>query len=184
MRTTSESTPTPLHGAAAWHSDRMTTPRRPLSATLEEPELWFEDFEVGQVFELGEIVAEHDEIIEFARRFDPQWYHVDEQAANDSSWGGLIASGWWTGAGMMRVYVDNFLSKTAPDASPGMENVRWHRAVYAGDRLAVRLTVTDKKDSSRGPHLGTLYLHWEALRGDELVMSFSGRGWFYRRPAD
>lgn len=159
----------------------MSTSEHPLTATLDEPSIWFDDIEVGQVFDLGTVVAERDEVIEFAKRYDPQWYHVSEQAAKSSSWGQVIASGWWTGSAMMRLYVDGFLSKIAPDASPGMDNVRWHKAVYLGDELRGRITVANKKDSSRGPHLGTLFLYWEVLRGDEVVMSFSGRGWFHKR---
>ena len=156
----------------------------PLTATLEEPSIWFDDIEIGQVFELGTVVAEPDDVLEFANRFDPQWYHVNEEAARNSSWGQIIASGWWTGSSMMRLYVDGFLSKIAPDASPGMENVRWRKAVYLGDVLQGRITVVDKKDSSRGPHLGTLTLNWEVLRGDEIVMDFVGRGWFHKRDHD
>lgn len=159
------------------------TPEHPKSATLEEPQWWWDDFEVGQVFDLGTVVAEHDEIIEFAQRFDPQWYHLDDDLAAKSSWGGLIASGWWTGSAMMRLYVDGFLSKTAPDASPGVENLRWHKAVYVGDVIRGQITIVEKMDSSRGPHLGSLRIDWGAYRGDELVLSMMGRGWFYKRPS-
>lgn len=155
----------------------------PLTATGEQPTIWFDDLEVGQVFDLGTVVAEHDDVIAFARRFDPQWYHVDEAAAQSSSWGQVIASGWWTTSSVMRLHVDGFLSKIAPDASPGVENVRWRKAVYIGDELGVQVAVTEKKDSSRGPHLGTLTLEWEVRRGDEVVMTMLGRGWFHKRPA-
>ena len=161
----------------------MTENPGPLTATLQQPTIWFDDIEVGQVFDLGTVVAEHDEVIEFAKRYDPQWYHVNEQAAKESGWGSIIASGWWTGSAMMRLYVDGFLSKIAPDASPGLENVRWRKAVYIGDELTARITVVDKKDSSRGDHLGTLTINWEVLRGDDIVMSMVGRGWFHKRPA-
>lgn len=155
----------------------------PLTATQAEPTIWFDDLEVDQTFDLGSVVAEHDDVIEFAKRFDPQWYHVDEAAAQSSHWGQITASGWWTASSMMRLYVDGFLSKIAPDASPGMENVRWHKAVYVGDELRAQMTIVDKKDSSRGPHLGTLTIKWEVLRGDDVVMSMVGRGWFHKRPA-
>lgn len=164
-------------------SEHPPRPTRPLSATGTEPEIWFDDLAVGQVYELGSVVAEHQEVVAFAERYDPQWYHLDTEAAGASTWGGVITSGWWTVSAMMRLYVDAFLSRTAPDASPGVENVRWHRAVLIGDELHARITVVDLKDSSRGPHLGTATLQWECLRGEELVCSMVGRGWFHRRPA-
>ena len=108
-------------GAAesAWKSVGMSAEDPPVTATGAAPSIWFDDLEVGEVFDLGTVVAEREEVIEFARRYDPQWYHVNEAAAKSSSWGQLIASGWWTGSAMMRLYVDGFLSKIAPDASPG-----------------------------------------------------------------
>lgn len=163
-------------------SSDTARPAGPLSATMQPPEIWFEDLQPGQVYELGTVVAQEQEVLAFAERYDPQWYHLDAEAARDSSWGGVIASGWWTVSAMMRLYVDAFLSRAAPDASPGVEDVRWHRAVLVGDELRARITVVDVKDSSRGPHLGTVTLRWECLRGEELVCSMVGRGWFHRRP--
>lgn len=157
---------------------------RPLTATHEEPTIWVDDIQIGDVFDLGTVVADPEEILEFAKRFDPQWYHVDPELAKESSWGGLIASGWWTGSSMMGLYARNFLSKIAPDASPGVESLRWRKAVYPGDVLALHITCTEKKPSSRGPHLATLTFDWELKRGDDVVATMSGRGWFHKRPTD
>ncbi len=152
------------------------------SATGAVPTMWFEDFVPGDVHDLGTVVAEHDEVVDFAKRYDPQWYHLDEEAAKASQWGGLIASGWWTGAAIMRQYVKHILSKAAPDASPGMEGMRWLKAVYVGDTLHVELKVLETLPSSRGDHLGTVRIEWTVTRDDVPVATMIGRGWFHRRP--
>lgn len=152
------------------------------TATGDLPTIWFEDFEVGHVFDLGSVTAETEEIIEFARRYDPQWYHLDEAKAKQSQWGGLIASGMWTVSAAMRLYVDGLLAKAAPDASPGMEETRWLKAVYAGDVLHLTITVLETSPSSRGEGLGTVRLQWVATRDETPVLRMIGRGWFHRRP--
>ncbi len=83
------------------------------------PELTFEDFEPGQVVELGSVSVTEDEIVEFARQYDPQPFHVDPEAAKESVFGGLIASGWHTGAMWMRLYVDSMLGSRRLRARPG-----------------------------------------------------------------
>ena len=144
----------------------------PLTATQAEPTIWFDDLEVDQTFDLGSVVAEHDDVIEFAKRFDPQWYHVDEAAAQSSHWGQITASGWWTASSMMRLYVDGFLSKIAPDASPGMENVRWHKAVYVGDELRAQLV-----EMSGGRRtVPQIFIGGEAIGGYSDMMALHQKG--------
>lgn len=157
-------------------------PPRPLTATREEPTIWADDIRIGDVFDLGSVVAEAGEIVDFAKRYDPQWYHVDPKQAKESFWGDLIASGWWTGSAMMGLYARNFLARIAPDASPGVQDLRWRKAVYPGDELRLEITCVDKNESSRGAHLVTLTFDWECKRGDEVVMTMHGRGWFHKRP--
>ena len=84
---------------------------------------YFEDYVPGAVFEYGEIRVDEAEILDFARRFDPQDMHVDPEAARRGRFGGLIASGWHTGAMMMRLLADNFLPKGASLASPGIDEL-------------------------------------------------------------
>ena len=148
--------------------------------------LYFEDLTPGRTFELGSVGIDEAEMVEFARRFDPQWYHVDRERATASTWGGLIASGWFTASLCMRIYVDEVLSQAAADTSPGLEELRWLAAVRAGDTLRGVLTVVDALDSSRGPDLGTAVLRWEMIRDDpipdQVVLRMQGRGWFHRRP--
>lgn len=144
--------------------------------------LYFEDFEPGMVFDLGERGLSKEEIVAFAREFDPQPFHVDEEAANGSSFGGLIASGWHTAAVFMRLYADSLLSRAASMGSPGVEELRWLRPVRPGDTLRARLTVLDTTPSERNPNRGTVHLYSEVFNDrDETVMTMKARGLFARR---
>ena len=148
------------------------------------PELYFEDFEEGQVFELGERTLTQDEIVAFAREYDPQPFHVDEEAAEKSAFGGLIASGWHTAVVFMRLYVDAVLSRAASMGSPGVEELRWLRPVRPGDALSAALTVLEAVPSSSNPRRGTVYFVSEVRNGrGEKVMTMKARGLFARRSA-
>ena len=150
-------------------------------ASPAEPTIYFEDLVRGRSFDLGTLVIEEGEMVAFAQRFDPQWYHVDRARAEASPWGRLIASGFFTVSALMRMYVDAVLTQAAADTSPGMENLRWFAPVYAGDELRAVLRVTDAQPSTRSAKLGTVFLQWQMHRGSELVLQMSGRGWFLRR---
>lgn len=152
-----------------------------LVTSAGEPTLYFEDLSPGRTFDLGTLVVDEAEMVAFAQRFDPQWYHVDRTRAEASPWGRLIASGFFTVSALMRMYVDNVLAQAAADTSPGMENLRWFAPVYAGDELAAVLTVTDAQPSTRSGKLGTVFLQWQMRREGQLVLQMSGRGWFVRR---
>ena len=152
----------------------------PMTSTAE-PTLYFEDLTPGRAFELGALLIDEAEMVAFAERFDPQWYHVDRARAEASPWGRLIASGFFTVSALMRMYVDAVLTQAAADTSPGMENLRWFAPVYAGDELTAVLTVTDAQPSTRSAELGTVFLQWQMHRGSQLVLQMSGRGWFVRR---
>ncbi len=103
--------------------------------------LYFEDFQPGEVRTYGDRLVTAEEIIEFARQYDPQPFHVDAEAARRSQIGELIASGWHTGVILMRMNCDEFLLRTAGEGSPGCEEVSWVKAVRPGDRLKVRRTI-------------------------------------------
>lgn len=144
--------------------------------------LYFEDFEPGMTFELGERTLSKEEILAFAREFDPQPFHVDEEAAAESPFGGLVASGWHTAVVFMRLYADNLLYRTASMGSPGVEELRWLKPVRPGDTLSARLTVLDTEPSSRNAGRGTVYLYSEVFNeSGETVMSMKARGLFARR---
>ena len=148
----------------------------------EQYELYFEDFEEGQVYELGEKKLTKEEIVAFAREYDPQPFHVDEGAAEESAFGGLIASGWHTAAVFMRLYADAVLSRAASMGSPGVEELRWLLPVRPGDCLSARLTVIDAAPSATNPGRGTVYFVSEVSNGrGEKVMTMKARGLFARR---
>jgi acyl dehydratase len=160
-----------------------------LSGTGTPAELFFEDLTPGRHFDLGVVTIDRAEMIAFAERFDPQWYHLNEELARNSRHGDLIASGFFTVSLFMRAYVDHLLSRAAADASPGLEELRWLAAVRAGDRLAVGLDVVDARPSVARPGLGTVILTGSMSRlgtdgrPEREVLRTRFRGWFTRRPA-
>jgi acyl dehydratase len=147
------------------------------------PDYTFEDFAAGQVYELGRRTITEAEIVDFARQWDPQPFHVDPEAAKASVFGGLIASGWQTGAIWMRMYVDAMLG-TAARGSPGIEELRWLAPVRPGDTLSGRLTVLEATPSATKPDRGTIRIRGEMVNQDGVtVMAMTSRGHFGRRPA-
>src|SRR5690348_8217780 len=126
-------------------------------------------------------------MVAYARRFDPQWYHVDEALAAESAYGAPIASGFYTVSLFMRAYVDHVLARAAAAASPGLEELRWTAPVYAGDRLASQLAILDRTLSRARPGFGTVTLAGAMTRlgpdsepeGGVLRIGF--RGWFALR---
>jgi acyl dehydratase len=147
------------------------------------PDLYFEDFEPGQVYELGTRAVTESEIVAFAREWDPQPFHTDPVAAKESVFGGLIASGWQTGAMWMRMYVDAMLGSAAR-GSPGIEELRWLAPVRPGDTLSGRLTVLETTPSATRADRGTIRIRAEMVNQDGVtVMAMTSRGHFGRRPA-
>jgi acyl dehydratase len=143
--------------------------------------LAFEDFTAGRVFELGTAVVDRDEMVAFARRFDPQPFHVDEEAAKASWFGGLAASGWFTAALWMRLYVDEVLNKAASLGSPGGEELVWPAPVFAGDELRASMEVLEARRSRSRPGLGLVKLRARMHRGDVLVYYSTFTGMFGAR---
>ena len=131
----------------------------------------WEDFQVGQVVEVGPITVSEAEIVEFAKQFDPQPFHIDPEAAKQSPFGGLIASGWHTAAMMMRILIDRFIDGEASLGSPGLGPIRWKLPVRPGDVLRVRARVLDSRISQSKPDRGMLTFEVEVINGrDEVVM--------------
>jgi acyl dehydratase len=145
---------------------------------------YFEDFTPGQVIELGQRTIDRDEIIAFARQFDPQVFHLDEEAAKKSIYGGLIASGWHTGSLMMRMLYDGLVKDTMSMGSPGVDELRWLEPVRPGDLLSARLTVTECIPSRSKPDRGIVKSIIE-LRNQhgEVVVRSKGMSMFGRRPS-
>jgi acyl dehydratase len=135
----------------------------------------FEDFVPGSVRTSGTVLVTEEEIIEFAKRYDPQVFHTDPVAARDSIYGGLVASGWHTAAMAMRLIVENYLSGVASVGSPGVDEVRWLKPVRPGDKLSVRVTVLEARRSESKPDRGIVRSLVEVLNQDmAVVMSFKG----------
>ena len=115
---------------------------------------YMENYVAGSVQEYGSIKVTEEEIVEFGKRYDPHYFHVDPEKAKKSPYGGLIASGWHTAAMMMRLLVDNFISARASLGSPGVDKLRWVKPVRPGDELSIRVTVQGTRRSRSKPGLG------------------------------
>lgn len=149
---------------------------------MAAPEVWFEDLPAGRSVALGTVVVDRDEMLAFNRRFDPQPFHVDEQVARSSLFGGLCASGWFTASLWMRCYVDSVLSRAASLGSPGGDEIAWPAPVFPGDRLEAGMEVVAARVSASRPALGLITLTGTLLRdGTTEVFRARFTGMFGRR---
>jgi acyl dehydratase len=136
------------------------------------------------VIDLGSEQVSQADIIEFASHYDPQPMHVDPNAASFTIYGGLIASGWHTGALFMRLLVRSLIAQTASFGSPGMEELRWPAPVRPGDTLTGRIEVLETRTSNSRPNMGIVKWRGELRnQGGTLVMSAIGTNFFGRKPA-
>jgi acyl dehydratase len=143
---------------------------------------YLEDFEPGQVHEAGSALIERDEIVEFARRYDPQPFHLDDAAADASIFKGMTASGWFTAAITMRLTVNSGVMAAIGIIGIGIDELRWPRPVRPGDTLRVTLEVVDVKPSERGPRGIVSVRLTTRNQNDELVLSEIARLIVPRRP--
>lgn len=144
---------------------------------------YLEDFYPGQRFFLGRRTVTRDEIVAFAREFDPQSFHLDEAAAARSIFGGLVASGWHTASIYMRLLVDGLLCDSASLGSPGIDELRWLRPVRPGDTLDAHATIREVRPSRSKPDRGIVRSDYEMVDGNGVrVFSMKGLGLFARRP--
>jgi len=130
----------------------------------------FADFHAGQVIEAGPYVLSEEELVGFARSYDPQWFHTDAEASRESPFGGLIASGWHTCAIAMRLVVEAALAGSESFASPGLEHVRWPNPVRPGDALRLVADVIEVRRSESKPTLGILRWRWRLFNQRELMV--------------
>ena len=144
---------------------------------------YFEDFQVGQVHELGTYVVSREELLAFARQYDPQPFHLDEEAGRQSIYGSIIASGWHTAAICHRLLVESLLQDSSSMGSPGLDELRWLLPVKPGDTLSVRIEVLATTPSRSKADRGSLKTRMEVRnqRG-EVVMTESATVLFRRRP--
>ena len=148
-------------------------PTRTLSATdFAKPrdDRYFGDYAVGAIYEYGYATVTEDEIIEFARQFDPQPMHIDTRFATTGPFGGVIASGWHTAGLLMRLIADHYLSTVASLASPGIDELRWPAPVRPGDALKLRTTIVEARPSRSKPDRGLVRTHAELRNADDAVV--------------
>ena len=141
--------------------------------SVPKEERYFEDYTEGAVYEFAEkISVSESDIIRFAKEFDPQYFHLDPEAAKNSIYQGLIASGGQTIAIAFRLYVQNFLPGKASLGSPGMDEVRWFKPLRPGDVLRARVTLLSAKPSQSKKDRGTFTSLVETInQKDEVIMS-------------
>lgn len=158
--------------------------RTPPEATPDRRyKYYWEDFAAGSVREFGHTPVTREAVIEFARQFDPQPFHLDDAAAEGSLFGRLSASGWHTCAMTMRMMCDDYLLDAASLGSPGLDHLKWLKPVHPGDVLSVRLTVLESRVMTKRPDVGLVRSRWEVLNQHrETVLTMDGWGMFRRRP--
>ena len=154
---------------------------------------YLEDFTVGETIELGRWTFTAEAIVAFARDFDPQPFHLDEEAGRASLFGGLAASGWHVACAWMRLWIDNqnrvmaeaaARGETLPVAgpSPGFDDMRWTKPVLAGDTVAYRTSLLSARPSASRPEWGILSTTNEGFVDGVCVFRFTGRILWPRRP--
>jgi acyl dehydratase len=145
---------------------------------------YLEDFAAGQVYGTGRLRVERERIKSFAAEFDPQPYHLDEEAARNSFFGGLAASGWHTAAITMRLMVEGDLKPAGGIIGLGFEEFRWLRPVRPGDELRVESEVLEVRSSKSRPDQGLVKLRNTTLnQNGEAVQIVVGSLLVPRRPA-
>ncbi|QLG48143.1 MaoC family dehydratase [Natrinema halophilum] len=147
---------------------------------------YYEDIEIGETNEYGEYHVTKEEIIEFAEQYDPQPFHVDEDAAEESAFGELVASGWHTAAMCMRMLVDGPIEERASMGARGVDELRWKQPVKPGDILSIRTEILDKRVSESDPRRGYVDSRLEGVtHNDDVVISWIGLGMIaLRNPND
>ena len=146
--------------------------------------LTFEDFPTGRYGTFGPRHVTRDEILAFAAEFDPQPMHLDEEAASKSMLRGLSGSGWHLCSLMMRMMADGFITRAASLGSPGVDEIRWIKPVYAGDTLTATIQILEARPSSSKPDRGVVKTQWVAKnQKGETVCTVKGMGMYKRRPA-
>jgi acyl dehydratase len=144
---------------------------------------YFEDYAPGAIYEYGYLTVTEEEILRFAGAFDPQPIHLDPQYAAAGPFGGLIASGWHTGAVFTRLYVDHYVSRVASLASPGVDELRWPAPVRPGDTVRMRVTIMEARVSRSKPDRGLVRTRGQLINAhNQDVLRLDLMNFFARRP--
>ena len=148
--------------------------------------VFFEDVNVGDKKEFGHYEVTKQEVIDFASKYDPQPFHLDEEAAKNSVFGVLCASGWHTSAMTMAMVVKDFTQTgLAGMGSPGLDFLNWHQPVKVGDTLSVITEAVEKRESKSRPNLGFLKNKITTLNEKgETVMTMQANVMVLKRPVD
>lgn len=148
---------------------------RPLGPDFPAPmdDRYFEDYHPGETYEYGHVLVTEQDIIDFARTFDPQPIHTDPEYAVTGPFGGLIASGWHSAGIMMRLIADHYLSRVASLASPGVDELRWPSPLRPGDSVRARVTIVESRPSRSKPDRGIVRTEARLLtQDDRIVLQF------------
>ncbi|HXF88322.1 MAG TPA: MaoC family dehydratase [Xanthobacteraceae bacterium] len=146
------------------------------------PKRYWEDFAPGQVIEHGPRRITREEIVAYAREFDPQPFHLDEEAARHSMLGGLCASGWHSCCILMRMSAESFVLNSSSMGAPGVDEVRWLAPIRPGDDLTLRATVLSSRPSGSRPGMGLVNVHFELFNASGVcVLSLKAPLMFARR---
>jgi len=147
--------------------------------------IYFEDLQVGAVTDFGSYDVTREEVLEFARKYDPQPFHISDEAAAKTHFGRIAASGWHTAAIIGSVIARHVIAhEQAGLGSPGIDDLRWKKPVYPGDTLRVRGEIVDTTPSRSKPEIGSFRTHTIVTnQNDEVVMTFTSIVLISRRPA-
>lgn len=134
--------------------------------------IFYEDIEPGHTDTFGNYKVSKEEIIDFATKYDPQPFHLNEEFAKHSVFGGLCASGWHTCSMMMRMMVDRMMETgLAGLGSPGLDKVAWKKPVFPDDTLSVQSTITEKRESKSRPNIGLVKSSHEIINQKSEVVA-------------
>lgn len=152
---------------------------------MTQKKLYLEDFKTGDQAEFGRYEVTREEILEFARKYDPQPFHLDEEFAMKTHFGGLVASGWHTCSMTMRMVVEKIMEYGTSLGSPGVNKIRWLKPVRPGDVLRVCTTVGEVRASKSRPEMGSVEIFHQVLNQmDEVVMTMDAIVLYLRRPQE
>ena len=141
--------------------------------------MFFEDFVVGDSSKFGEYLVTVEEVKSFAARYDPQFFHLDEDAAKQSLFGGLCASGWHTAAMFMRMLIDSLPEEHGSLGSPGVDKMKWLKPVYPGYVLSVQGKVLEARLLDSKPGVGMVKMAYAIVNQDEeTVMTLESNAFF------
>ena len=139
---------------------------------MKKYKIYFEDIKIGDSYKLGPLFVSKKEILEFANKYDPQPFHINEEKAKESLFGGLCASGWHTCSLYMKMLCDSFIKNLASLGSPGMNEIRWLKPLFPDQKIYGKVTIIKKTPSKSKPNIGSMITKSEVYNEKkELIMT-------------